>query len=220
MDFKEILLSGKNSDFTIRVKHTKFQVHKIILGARSPVFAAMMEHEMKEKLSGEVSIQDADPAIFQEFLFYIYSGREENISWNKNVTDLFKLADKYCVDDLRWLCVERMKDYISVENFFDILHISQQLKPTWELWKVIIRFFIEESKEIVKNEMFIENYLEIFHISQKFSSVDCTCTVAEEMIQFFLKDSKAIIENKNKKWIQFLKEYPEESAVLTKALGR
>lgn len=154
MDYKELLLSGRSSDFTIHVKRMRFDVHKLILGARSPVFLAMMEHDMKEKRSGEVFITDADPAAFREFLLYLYTGEEEHLDW-KNVAELYNLGDKYCVDDLKYLCVVRMKTHISIENFFQVFCISQQLNNL-ELSESVIQFFLEDSKELVASEKYIQ----------------------------------------------------------------
>ncbi len=41
---------GTFSDVTLSVGATEFKAHKAILAARSPVFAAMFEHSMEEKL--------------------------------------------------------------------------------------------------------------------------------------------------------------------------
>lgn len=138
-DYEELLLSGHRSDFTIHVKDRKFNCHAIILGARSPVFSAMVEHEMKEKRSGEVFITDADPTTFHDFLLFLYAGKEEHQD-RENVTDLYKLGDKYCVDDLKHLCVEDMKRNMSIANFFNFFLISQQHCDS-ELSKAAINFF-------------------------------------------------------------------------------
>lgn len=152
--YKELLLSGRNSDFTINVKSMKFEVHRSILAARSPVFSAMMEHEMEEKRSGEMTIIDADPAVFKEFLLYLYTGDEEDLDW-KNIADLYTLGDKYFVQDLKHLCVERIKTHISIENFFQIFYISQQLNNL-NISESVIQFFLEDAKEIVASEKCIE----------------------------------------------------------------
>lgn len=153
-DYEELFLSGRNTDFTIHVKDVKFEVHRSILGARSPVFSAMMEHNMVEKRSGEVTLIDADPAVFRLFLLYLYSGDEQHMD-GKNITELYKLGDKYCVEDLRYLCVERMMTHLSIENFCDVFHISQQIQNS-ELSESVIQFFFEDLKEIIRSEKYVE----------------------------------------------------------------
>ncbi|KOB75925.1 Speckle-type poz protein, partial [Operophtera brumata] len=48
------------SDVTLAVGGREFQAHKAILAARSPVFAAMFEHEMEERKRNRVDITDVD----------------------------------------------------------------------------------------------------------------------------------------------------------------
>ncbi len=43
-------VQGTFSDVTLSVGDTEFKAHKAILAARSPVFSAMFEHAMEEKL--------------------------------------------------------------------------------------------------------------------------------------------------------------------------
>lgn len=148
-NFKELLYSGKNSDVTIQVQHKKFNCHKRILEARSPVFSAMM----KEKASGVVTIKDADPATFEQFLLYLYSGDKGHLNW-ENITDLYKLANNYAVKDMKKVCVEYIRDNITVENFCQLYRLSQ-LHIDSELTNIIVQFFLKKSKEIVRSENWI-----------------------------------------------------------------
>lgn len=152
-DFKEMLLSGKNSDVTIQVKRKKFKCHRCILSARSPVFSAMMEHDMKEKASGVVTIKDAEPTAFQEFLLYLYTGNKDHLNW-KNLADLYKLGDKYNVEDLKSLCVKHIKKNITVVNFYEFFLLSQQCNDS-ELKDITVEFFLEFSKDIVGSDNWI-----------------------------------------------------------------
>lgn len=153
MDYEGLLLSGKHSDFIINVKHEKFEAHKLILGARSSVFATILGEKM-EKKHKTMAINDADPEIFLQFLLYIYTGDEEHLDW-KNIVELYKMGDKYCVEDLKELCVERMKTNISVENVFEIFMLSQQIDDS-ELSAITIQFFFENSNEIFERESYVE----------------------------------------------------------------
>lgn len=86
-DYEDMCHSGQNSDVILHVKGKTFNCHRCILAARSPVFHAMFEHDMQEKISGVVIIEDAEPAVFQEFLLYLYTGSGEYLS-SENVIDL------------------------------------------------------------------------------------------------------------------------------------
>jgi len=89
------------TDVEFLVGQEVFGAHRSLLSARSPVFAAMFASEMKEAKTGQVRIDDVDPATFQQFLKFLYAGMFECSSMNR---DLFKVADKYGVETLMELC--------------------------------------------------------------------------------------------------------------------
>ena len=62
------------SDGFIRSVYVCTALHKTILAARSPLFAAMFKHPSKEKLSGIVNVPDIEPDVFKVLLRYIYIG--------------------------------------------------------------------------------------------------------------------------------------------------
>ena len=85
-DLNELLENGNFSDFTLIVGDQRFPVHKSMLAARSPVFAAMFgHHEMEESKQGEATIKDLEPEVLKEMLKYIYTGK---------VTQLESMADE------------------------------------------------------------------------------------------------------------------------------
>ncbi|XP_044010448.1 speckle-type POZ protein B-like [Aphidius gifuensis] len=60
-DLKKLLLNEQSADVIIKVGQQSFRVIKGILAARSPVFAAMFNHEQfKENKNGEVVIEDIE----------------------------------------------------------------------------------------------------------------------------------------------------------------
>lgn len=65
-----------------------------ILTARSPVFAAMFEHEMEERKQNRVAISDVDHEVLKEMLRFIYTGKAPNLE--KMADDLLAAADKVC----------------------------------------------------------------------------------------------------------------------------
>lgn len=149
-DFEDLLLNGVNSDLTVKVKDKTFKCHKGVLRVRSAVFFSMLEHEMKEKVSGVVAIEDVTPTTFQDFLLYLYTGSNDHLSL-KNVNSLYKLGDKYAVEDLKSLCVEYIKKNITVGSFFEFFQLSQ-LHNDSELTDATVQFFAKNSEEVIENE--------------------------------------------------------------------
>lgn len=73
----------------------EFYAHKAILAARSPVFAAMFEHEMEEKKNNKVDITDMDHDVLREMLRFIYTGKAPFIE--KMDAELLAAADKVII---------------------------------------------------------------------------------------------------------------------------
>ena len=91
-DLGSLFDSAKFSDVILSVAGAEFNAHKSILAARSPVFAAMFEHEMEEKKQNRVEIIDMDKEVLSEMLKFIYTGRSTNLE--KMADDLLAAADK------------------------------------------------------------------------------------------------------------------------------
>lgn len=72
-NFKSLLQDGSYSDVTMVAGSKEFKSHKLVLCARSPVFAKMFEHDMKENAMNRVDITDIEPEILEELLVYIYT---------------------------------------------------------------------------------------------------------------------------------------------------
>lgn len=137
---------------TIEVKRKKFNCHRCILAARSAVFDAMFDQDMKGKNSGLVTIEDVEPGVFKEFLLYLYSGNDNLLSW-KNVTQLYKLADTYGMEDLKIGCTNDINENIMEhkENFVELFKLSRLLNDS-TLTEVLIQGFLKMSSEIVRRE--------------------------------------------------------------------
>lgn len=147
-DLKNLFLNGQSSDFVFKVEEREFSVHRGILTVRSPVFASMLQHDTKENSTGVVDIPDCSAETFQIFLAYVYTGGVDTIS-SDNVCDLYYIADKYQVNDLKSECVEFMKKNLSVENFCKIMTLSLQHSESG-LQQTATLFFCENVKIIIK----------------------------------------------------------------------
>ena len=148
-DFKDLFTSKSNADVTLNVKGKVLSAHKAILGARSPVFAAMFQNDMKEKKTGEVNIPDCDFDAFNVFLLFLYSGEQD---FKKcDVCELYKITDKYDVQALKLMCVEYMIENLSVENFSKTLILANKFNEE-ELLTRIQNFFNENFEKIVSSD--------------------------------------------------------------------
>ncbi|KAK7792671.1 hypothetical protein R5R35_012517 [Gryllus longicercus] len=130
-DLETLFENQKFSDVTLSVSGRELQAHKAILAARSPVFAAMFEHEMKERKFNRVEISDVDHEVFHEMLRFIYTGRSANLK--KMADGLLAAADKYALERLKMMCEEALCTDLTIENASGILiladlHSADELK--------------------------------------------------------------------------------------------
>jgi hypothetical protein len=137
--------------------------HSHILVARSPVFAAMFQHEMKETKTGQVSIQDIQPDIFKQMLHYIYSVQLSVPLTEITAQRLFEAADKYDIGDLKDECVDRLIYRIRVDNVINLMAWAH-IHSVEELKEATLTFTSLHGKEISKQrdwENLTKNYPEV-----------------------------------------------------------
>lgn len=148
-DFKNLFNSKENADVVLNVREKIYLVHKSILGARSPVLAAMFKHDMEEKLTGRVNISDCDPEAFKVFLIFLYSG---SVDFTKcNICELYKITDKYDVSELKLMCKDFITKNLSLKNFCEILVLCDQFNDA-ELLIEVQRYFRENFAKVVSSE--------------------------------------------------------------------
>lgn len=150
-DFEQLFENNKFSDVKLVVRGQEFRVHKAILTARSPVFSAMFEHEMRENNENLVEIVDIEPDVMQEVLRYIYAGRVKHVQDIKG--DLLAAANKYGIDELKAVCEEKLINDLNVDTVGELL-ILADCHEAGNLKYSAIEFLAKHIKEIVNNENF------------------------------------------------------------------
>lgn len=88
---ESLLKDGKFTDLIVNVEDKEFHVHKAILCARSPVFAAMFEHETKEQDENRINIHGIEEDVFEVLLYHIYTGKVQSLELY--AAELFTAAD-------------------------------------------------------------------------------------------------------------------------------
>uniref|UniRef100_A0A914YNV1 BTB domain-containing protein n=1 Tax=Panagrolaimus superbus TaxID=310955 RepID=A0A914YNV1_9BILA len=111
-------------DFTIIVDKKEIKVHKNILAAHSPVFAAMFQPLMKEAIENKVEITDFSYEIVKMAVKLCYHQTyDENISIDESFL-LLKFADKYNMANIQ----ENLETYwsgkITISNLCEIANCA------------------------------------------------------------------------------------------------
>lgn len=111
-DYKRLFESKDLTDVIICVGDEEVLAHKIVLIARSAVFAALFRNTAKEQ-EGRINICDLDPLIFKLVLEYMYTNYTtitEDV-----VYDLLGAAEMYQLDHLKEMCGDFLSKIISIE---------------------------------------------------------------------------------------------------------
>ena len=115
------------SDLRLVIGSQQYYAHRLILCAASDVFAKMLGSNWSESRSKELVLHEDDGctgAVFQQFLFYLYSGSIMISENDSQVVPLFMLADKYNVKRLYDECVKVIKNGLKVY----IVHKKKKMK--------------------------------------------------------------------------------------------
>jgi speckle-type POZ protein len=145
-DFASFLENKTNTDIVFSIGNERIAAHKTILAARSPVFAAMFEHDMREKKNSQVDVADITPNAFKRLLHFIYTGECEVRSLTE---EIFFAADKYDVKDLKQICQIEMRKKLDVDNAIRLLILSD-LHQAYDLKEKAILFINENAASVMK----------------------------------------------------------------------
>ncbi|MEW5309029.1 MAG: hypothetical protein WDW38_000942 [Sanguina aurantia] len=159
-----LFLSGKGADFTFLVEGESMKVHKIILEARSEVFARQLNSNMRESAEGVVPIQDIKAPVFRAMLVFIYTDalpEELEGPGNMDVAmaqHLLVAADRYGLDRLRRICERRLCETVDIRTVATTLTLAEQNNGE-ELKKVCLEFVSKNLSEVLRTE----GYLHMTH---------------------------------------------------------
>jgi len=144
-DMERLLESGTLTDVTIKCENRIIECHKAILSARSTVFRAMFQHDMRENKSNEILISDIDFCTVRDMVKFIYSGRLKDLADKSDL--LLAAADKYDIKDLKNICCQHLAANLCVDQIVDILVLADIHKAT-ELKNTAIAFLLGHKEEV------------------------------------------------------------------------
>ena len=150
LDFTSLLESGTLADVTLQVEGTQLPAHKTVLAARSPVFRAMFNYDVREKSEQTVHIVDLKADVVREMLTYIYTDTSPNAS--KMAADLLIAADKYDLGRLRLICEDVLSRDLKVNNVVEVLQLADEYNAD-HLKQRCVEFFHTHAEEIVQLPM-------------------------------------------------------------------
>jgi len=148
-DFENLFTSKTGSDISFIIDGQETKAHKLILSARSPVFSAMFNSEMKEKILDRIDFSDISLNIFNALLRFIYTDRVQLT--DSNVEPLLAAADKYLLSSLKSRCEEFLINHLTTVNCIEMMTLAD-LYNALRLKKVTQELFSSRHTEIRKTE--------------------------------------------------------------------
>ncbi|KAL8257171.1 hypothetical protein R6Q59_029212 [Mikania micrantha] len=113
-----------DADVTINTCDGTLKAHKAILSASSPVFHSMFLHNLQEKESSTINIQDMSLASCTALLSYLYGTIVQEDFWKHRLA-LLGAANKYAISNLKDLCEESLLEDINTGN------VLERLQEAW-----------------------------------------------------------------------------------------
>ena len=143
-----LLESGNYSDAILVMQSLRFPVHKAILAARSPVFAALFVNNEKDPV---VEVIDVDRDIIWEALRYIYTGRVQNLE--SIAKELLRVASVYEIQDLQAMCEESLCRNLSVDNAVAVIGLTERYNAD-KLRSKAIEFVAAHATQLINTDAF------------------------------------------------------------------
>ncbi|KPP57969.1 actin-binding protein IPP-like [Scleropages formosus] len=112
-------------DVHVRVGCRRFAVHRLVLAASSPYFAALFAGGMSEVNKEEVHILGLEADVFEILLDFIYTG-EVNVTV-ENVQELMVAADMLQLSEVVTICCEFLKTQMDPSNCVGIYQFLEQI---------------------------------------------------------------------------------------------
>ncbi|XP_062096673.1 BTB/POZ domain-containing protein At1g21780 [Humulus lupulus] len=113
-----------HADVTIHTVGGTLKAHKAILSASSPVFHSMFHHNLMEKESSMIHIEDMSVDSCMALLSYLYGTIKQVDFWEHRVA-LLGAANKYDIADLKDACEESLMEDINSGN------VLKRLEEAW-----------------------------------------------------------------------------------------
>ncbi|KAI9106769.1 hypothetical protein K1719_022297 [Acacia pycnantha] len=116
-----MLDEGIHADLTINTAEGTLRAHKAILSASSPVFQSMFHHNLKEKESSTIHIEDISLESCTALLRYLYGTIKQEDFWKHRLA-LLGAANKYDITGLKDTCEESLLEDLNSGNVLERLH--------------------------------------------------------------------------------------------------
>jgi hypothetical protein len=135
-----ILYDPTFSDFTFHLGANRFEVHKAILAAASPVFYRMFTTNMEESRNNECTVDNIDVETFKNLLQFVYGGELPDDLAEMSI-DLYAAAHFYGIENLKRICKHEVHAKLFIDtsleayNFACVYDLEDLKMDAWVIIK-------------------------------------------------------------------------------------
>ena len=168
-NLSKLLGNESLADIKFVFKDDQVPAHSAIIGASSPVFAAMFEGgRFQEGQTRTVNIEDIDSPVFRKLLQFLYTGSSGSSKQDPSdeLQALFLAADKYQVDALKDICEQFLIHQLAIDNVLHLL-VWAHLYGAEKLKETAVKYIVEERSQVWKLKEWAElgrNYFDLFFL--------------------------------------------------------
>lgn len=116
-------VSDQPSDVVFVVGGQRFAASRSLLSARSEYFKAELANEAIK----ELTIDDIEPDVFDIVLQYLNTSQLPNSDWSEQALDVLITAVRFTVNDLVDLTEAYLRDHVTFNNYFEVMHVANTL---------------------------------------------------------------------------------------------
>lgn len=150
----ELRKNAQYCDVVLVVRDEKFPAHKAVLCSAGGYFAAVFEHNLREKKALEVELPAICPGVMNGVLDYVYTGKI-NLGDLNHSQNVLIAADYLSLAKLQEAAILHMKSFLTTENFLGTLTFSERYDFV-ELSKLVYDFIQTQFTEIKKSGKHLE----------------------------------------------------------------
>lgn len=149
----EMRESGALCDVSLSVGDKRFPLHRVVLAASCPYFAAMFHSGLAEASRPEVDIHGVAPEVVERLLGFIYSG--EILITRENCQDLLAASNMFRLTDIVQACCDFLQRELHPSNCVGIFRFAEMHGCT-NLKLEAKRFIERRFTEVINEEEFYE----------------------------------------------------------------
>jgi hypothetical protein len=97
------------SDMVVLSATEQIPVHKFILNARSEYIRNLFHSEMSDSNTNEINMTEFSDVAVQSMVEFMYSDNCNVENLNTNICEIWEIADKYLLSDLKTICLQHLQ---------------------------------------------------------------------------------------------------------------